>query len=101
MRDSLRRIGVVRAGDSSIRLRMSVGVHSGTYEMFLVGGSHREYLIAGPAAGIVVELEASAASGQILLSEATANRLPRECLGARRGPGVLLRCSPPAPVTDL
>ena len=51
MRRTLRQIGRVRAGASSIVLRMSVGVHSGRYEMFLVGGSHREYLIGGPSVG--------------------------------------------------
>ena len=41
MRRVLREIGRIR-GASEIVLRMSVGVHSGPYEMFLVGGCHRE-----------------------------------------------------------
>jgi class 3 adenylate cyclase len=47
---------------------MSAGVHSGRYDMFLVGGSHREYLIAGPAASTVVEMEGAAQAGQIVVS---------------------------------
>jgi class 3 adenylate cyclase/tetratricopeptide (TPR) repeat protein len=94
MRATLRRIGRVRAGSSSIVLRMSVGVHSGDYDSYLVGGSHREYIVAGPAASAVVALEAHANAGQILLSEQTAARVPERCLGAPCGPGVLLARAP-------
>ncbi len=49
MRRTLRDVGRIRAGASDVVLRMSVGVHTGPYAMFLVGGSHRELLIGGPA----------------------------------------------------
>src|SRR5579862_9338454 len=94
MRRTLRQIGRVRAGESSVVLRMSVGVHSGAYETFLVGGSHREYLPAGPAVSAVVALESPAEAGQILISEQTAALLPDRCLGSRSGPGVLLARAP-------
>ncbi|MEA2197697.1 MAG: hypothetical protein QOJ25_1748 [Solirubrobacteraceae bacterium] len=95
MRSTLRRIGRIRLeGSGSVVLRMSVGVHSGAYETFLVGGSHREYLIAGPAASKAVTMEAEASAGQILLSGDTAALLPRSCLGAPCGPGVLLARAP-------
>lgn len=60
MRRALRR---APAGTFGTPLRMSTGVHSGTYEMFLVGGSHREHLIAGPAASTLVAMEAAATVG--------------------------------------
>ncbi len=94
MRRTLRRTGRVRVGASDIVLRMSVGVHSGAYQTFLLGASHREHLIAGPAMSTVVELEAAAAAGQILLSEHTARQLPERCRGAACGPGVLLARAP-------
>ena len=95
MRRTLRQNGRIRAGGGgSIVLRMSVGVHTGSYEMFLVGSSHREFLIAGPAASGVVEMEAAASAGQILVSEPTAALLPERCRGAACGPGVLLARSP-------
>jgi class 3 adenylate cyclase/tetratricopeptide (TPR) repeat protein len=97
MRRTLRRIGRIRAGASSVVLRMSVGIHSGSYEMFLVGVSHRELLIAGPAVSTVVEIEAAASPGQILVSEHTARLLPDRWLGARCGPGVLLARAPSSP----
>ena len=90
MRRTLRRIGRIRAGGSEVVLRMSVGVHSGAYETFLVGASHREYLIAGPAASTVVQMEAAASAGQILVSRETASLLPDRWTGAACGPGVLL-----------
>lgn len=96
MRRKLRSLGRIRAGPSEVVLRLSVGVHSGSYEMFLVGGSHREFLIGGPAWSAVVAMEAGASTGQILVSERTAALLPPSCMGAARGPGVLLARSPSA-----
>jgi len=90
MRRTLRRIGHITAGTSEIVLRMSVGVHSGAYDMFLAGGSHRELVVGGPAVTAVVVMERAAASGQILASPSTAELLPRRWLGALCGPGVLV-----------
>jgi len=97
MRRRLREVGRVRAGESNVVLRMSVGVHSGAYGMFLVGSSHRELVIGGPAASTVVTLEDAAASGQILISADTARRLSRSCVGGEVGPGFLLARPPAAP----
>src|SRR4051794_14479688 len=47
MRRTLREIGTVQQAGVKIRLRMSVGVHSGVFHLFLVGGSHRELLTTG------------------------------------------------------
>jgi class 3 adenylate cyclase/tetratricopeptide (TPR) repeat protein len=94
MRNTIRRAGRIRAAGSHISLRMSAGVHTGNFHMFLVGKSHREYLIAGPHSSKVVEMEAAAAAGQVLLSPQTAAMLPRRALGGPAGPGVLLARSP-------
>lgn len=94
MRRTLRDVGRIRAGASDVVLRMSVGVHSGSYAMFLVGGSHRELLIGGSGTSTVVEMESLAAAGQILLSAATASRLPRGCVGEALGTGMLLARAP-------
>src|SRR5919199_1789698 len=71
----------VQTGTAAVELRMSVGVHSGEYLLFAVGESHRELLIAGPAATEVVRMEHEAATGEIVVSAATAARLPEGCLG--------------------
>ena len=94
MRRTLRDVGRIRAGASDVVLRMSVGVHSGSYAMFLVGESHRELMIGGPSTGVVVEMEGLAAAGQILLSADTAGLLPRGSVGAPLGSGMLLARAP-------
>jgi class 3 adenylate cyclase/tetratricopeptide (TPR) repeat protein len=94
MRRTLRDVGRIRAGASDVVLRMSVGVHTGAYAMFLVGGSHRELLIGGPAASQVVTMESAASASQILLSRETIERLPGNCVGEELGPGRLLARAP-------
>jgi class 3 adenylate cyclase/tetratricopeptide (TPR) repeat protein len=94
MRKTLRDVGRIRAGASDVVLRMSVGVHSGAYAMFLVGGSHRELLIGGSSTTTVVAMEGLASAGQILLSPETAAALPRGCRGAELGSGILLARAP-------
>lgn len=96
MRRRLRELGRVGSGEHGLVLRMSVGVHSGPYAMFVVGGSHREVLFAGPSATAVAELEAAARTGQILISPQTAERLPGSSVGSRAGAGVLLARAPSA-----
>src|SRR5581483_11728450 len=100
MRRTLRSVGRITARSSNVGLRMSVGVHSGAYELFLVGGERREYVIAGPAASKVVAIEAAAGAGQILISDQTAERIPDSRRGERRGPGHLLARAPAVRVVD-
>ncbi len=94
MRRSLREIGNLQTKGGKVTLRMSVGVHTGVFNLFLVGDSHRELMITGPAATEAVEMEGTAVAGDILLSPATAAHLPARCLGAPKGPGTLLRAAP-------
>ena len=58
-------------------LRMSVGVHSGLFDFFLVGASHRELIVTGPAASTTVSMEAAAEAGEILVSEPPRRRWPQ------------------------
>ena len=66
---------------------MSVGVHSGEYHLLLVGGAHRELLIAGPAATEVTRMEKAADPGEIVVSATTAGALPPSCLGPAKAEG--------------
>jgi class 3 adenylate cyclase/tetratricopeptide (TPR) repeat protein len=100
MRDRLRELGPVATGAAPVTLRMSAGVHSAEYLLFAVGGSHRELLIAGPAATEVVRMEKGAGTGEVVVSAATAAALPPGCVGPARGPGRVLR-SPPAIIRRL
>jgi class 3 adenylate cyclase len=95
MRRVLRQIGTFDTRAGRVTLRMSVGVHSGQFDFFLVGDSHRELILSGAAATEAVGIEAAAGTGRILVSPAVAADLPPSNRGPRSGPGYLLRGSPP------
>lgn len=94
MRRTLRSIGRVETPAGRVVLRMSIGVHSGPVQCFLVGSSHRELLVTGPTATTTVAMEAAAQAGEILVSPATAAALPPSILGTEREQGILLRREP-------
>ena len=77
---------------------MSVGVNTGSFHFFLVGESHRELIVTGPAASRTVEMESTATAGEILVSRDTAAALPARSLGQPKGEGILLRSGPPTSV---
>jgi class 3 adenylate cyclase/predicted ATPase len=91
MRAALREARTLPTSVGRVNLRMSVGIHSGTFHLFRVGDSHRELLITGPAATATTRMEQSAGASQIVVSDATAARLPPNAVGATKGEGRLLR----------
>ena len=99
MRGALRELGKVDTSAGRLQLRMSVGIHSGTFHFFLVGDPalHRELLVSGPAASTTAEIEALTGAGQVGLSRQTAEALPERIV--RPGPeGIfLLRSEPSVP----
>ena len=97
MRRALRRAGRIEAPGARVTLRMSIGVHTGTLHLFLAGRSHREPIVAGPAATAALRMEQAAGPGEIVVSAATAADLPGRLLGPATGPGRLLRAAPPGP----
>ena len=105
MRRTLRRVGDLRTAGGRVTLKMSVGVHTGTFAFFRVGESHRELIVTGPAASQTVTMESNAEAGDVLVSTATADLLPARMLGGRKGPGILLRepttAMPPGPVPSF
>jgi class 3 adenylate cyclase/tetratricopeptide (TPR) repeat protein len=96
MRSRLRQVGKLQTPAGLVTLRMSVGIHSGTFHFFLVGDPqiHRELIISGPAASLTAELEALADAGEIAVSEATKALLPDEVVGAAKGIGWLVAREP-------
>ena len=91
MRAALREARTLPTSVGRVNLRMSVGIHSGMFHLFRVGDSHRELLITGPAATATTRMEQSAGASQIVVSDATAARLPPNAVGATKGEGRLLR----------
>lgn len=94
MRRTLRAIGRPKTSAGAIQLKMHAGLHSGRFQFFLVGSSHRELLIAGPAASRTVEMEAASKAGEILLSAETAAFLGDQELSEEHDTGRLLRSAP-------
>jgi class 3 adenylate cyclase/tetratricopeptide (TPR) repeat protein len=90
MREALAKIAHPKTSAGDVELRMHVGIHSGHFHFFLVGDSHRELLVTGPAASRTVEMEATSEAGDILASPETAAFLPPECIGESKGDGRLL-----------
>src|SRR5262245_31116032 len=97
MRRKLREVGRIPTSAGFVTLRMSIGVHSGAFDMFLVGTRHRELVLAGPAVTSAVLMEHAANAGDILVSTDTAAALDPALLGDARDGGVLLRRVPPPP----
>src|SRR5919201_7143262 len=97
MRARLRTVGKLQTAGGRVDLRMSVGVHTGRFDFFLVGTSHRELLVTGLATTEVARMEGTAEAGEILVSPAVAGALPPRCVGDPKGPGSLLRLAPPSP----
>ncbi|MGD0310963.1 MAG: adenylate/guanylate cyclase domain-containing protein [Acidimicrobiales bacterium] len=97
MRAELRVAGRLSVLGQRVALRMSVGIHSGRFDFFLVGSSHRELIVTGPAVSTTVSMEATADPGEIVISDATALALPPANVGPRKGPGHLLRRTPAVP----
>jgi class 3 adenylate cyclase/tetratricopeptide (TPR) repeat protein len=94
MRILLRTIGRIRTSTGAASLQMHVGIHSGRIHLFLVGETHRELLVTGPAATATVEMEAAAEVGEILISPATAGAIDPHSLGPSKEPGWLLESAP-------
>ena len=94
MRRALRVVGRLIVLGQKVSLRMSVGVHSGEFNFFLVGESHREFIVTGPGASAVVAMEAAADAGEIVVSAATAAALRPGLIGRAKGPGHLLLRAP-------
>jgi class 3 adenylate cyclase/tetratricopeptide (TPR) repeat protein len=94
MQERLDRIGRLRVGGAKVTLRMSVGIHSGAFDFFLVGDSHRELIITGPAATTTVAMESAADAGEIAVSPATGELLGAGHVGRPKKDVLLLERAP-------
>jgi class 3 adenylate cyclase/tetratricopeptide (TPR) repeat protein len=76
MRRTLAQAAGIQTSVGPLHLSMSMGVHSGEVHFFLVGQAHRELILLGQAINRVIQLEAQAIAGEILVSTETAEQLP-------------------------
>jgi class 3 adenylate cyclase/tetratricopeptide (TPR) repeat protein len=97
MQDALAGMRRLATSAGRVRLRMSVGIHSGTFHFFLVGGVHRELVVTGADATTCVETESIAGAGEVMLSAQTAALFDPALLAPGRDGVTLLAESPEAP----
>ncbi|HET7899762.1 MAG TPA: adenylate/guanylate cyclase domain-containing protein, partial [Candidatus Nanopelagicales bacterium] len=76
MRAALREAAKIPTSVGKLKLSMSVGIHTGPVDFFLVGAPTRELLILGGAATATAEAEHAAVAGEILVTAGTAVELP-------------------------
>ena len=86
----IERTGETMSSVGEVRLRMSTGIYTGVCHFFLVESSHKELVIAGPAATATIRLEDEADAGEVLVSPATAAAVGPEWLAGERGGAALL-----------
>jgi class 3 adenylate cyclase len=91
MQNRLAVVGRLDTSSGLVVLRMSAGVHTGTFQTFLVGESHRELLLTGSEISTLTDMEGSASAGQTVVSAATAAQIPSDLVGEEHGPGFRLR----------
>lgn len=97
MQRVLRAIGGIDSSRGRVRLRMSVGAHTGHFSFFLCGGDHLELFVLGPAASRTVAAEAAARAGEVVVTRATAAAVPGATFRGARGEGLIVRSVPALP----
>ena len=83
--------GRTRSSVGQVELAMAVGIFSGPCHFFLSGLSHRELVIAGPAATATLHLEDAAQAREILVSRRRPAALDADWLAGERNGAALLR----------
>jgi class 3 adenylate cyclase/tetratricopeptide (TPR) repeat protein len=101
MQQVMRATASRRTSRGPLRLRMSVGIHSGVCDFFLLGhDDHRELVVTGPAVTTLSQMEKVAGPGEIVVSDGTAAALTATGLRRPSTPladGWLLRRTPEVP----
>jgi class 3 adenylate cyclase/tetratricopeptide (TPR) repeat protein len=94
MREALAGVGAIELPGVSLQLRISQGVHTGTFDFFSVGTSHHELLAVGPEWTRLASAETCAEADQIVVTAQTASRLQPGCVGDAVESGHLLAQEP-------
>ena len=77
MRQDLRRASEIPTSVGKLKLKISIGAHSGAFHLFLVGDRYRQLVVGGPDTTVAMNSESAAEAGQIVVSEAMAALLGR------------------------
>jgi class 3 adenylate cyclase/tetratricopeptide (TPR) repeat protein len=79
------------ARTGGVRLRVSVGVHTGEFAAVLAGRDRRGLFVCGPAMSTAAALQAEAGPGEVRMSPAVAEYLPASRHGPATSHSVVLR----------
>ena len=106
MQRVIKRIGKVATSVGPVRLRMSIGMHSGPLDFLVVGDHYRELIVTGPGATRIAQMEKAASAGEVVVSPESANFLTARGarIGEPRETGYLLDRAPlvePTPAPPL
>jgi len=101
MSRTMSRIGKFKTSAGRVTLEVSIGGHSGGFDLYLLGDRHRELVVTGPAASVTAAMETIAQAGQVVVSPDTARRLEPDVLGPPTAEGVLLAKAPEAEPVPL
>ena len=90
MTAEMARARAFRTSSEHVDLAVSIGVHSGVVDLYLLGQLHRELVVTGPEASVTSRMESVADAGEVVISAATAARIPAAAVGVAKGDGFLL-----------
>ena len=93
----LRAIGGIDSSRGRVRLRMSVGAHTGRFSFFLCGDDHLELYVLGHSASRTVAAEADARAGEVVVTPSTADAVGGATFRGPRGTGHILGAVPALP----
>ncbi len=91
IRQDLRRSAQIPTSVGKLKLAISIGVHSGSFHLFLVGEPYRQLVVAGPDTTNTMNAETAAEAGQIVVTDATAALLGPDATVLREDGQLLLR----------
>ena len=69
MRADLRLASQIPTSVGKLRLKISIGAHSGAFHLFLVGDRYRQLVVGGPDTTVAMNSESAADAGQIVVSK--------------------------------
>ena len=68
MRAALREASQIPTSVGKLKLKISIGAHSGAFHLFLVGDRYRQLVVGGPDTTVAMNSETAADAGQIVVS---------------------------------
>jgi class 3 adenylate cyclase/tetratricopeptide (TPR) repeat protein len=93
-------LGALRTTVGAVRLKLSMGAHSGRYLFLVSGQDSRVVLLLGPDVTTTVRLEQRATGGQVMLGAGLATAVPEASGPLDDGAALLLRTPRPPLVGD-